>query len=289
MFVAWYAGDFPEPTVTTESASEFRGSVDRISCSRRASSLQRCSSSGRPSCLYWGSTCPSLSATCPLTFRSSMDFRLCGGCAGRLPRHHAHVVSGQHQGVHVLRVPGLCTTFHRSHHGAHAGAQTLPPERGGQRQRQQHQEHGEHQEPPQPPTHQDQRQRVGHDQPHRERHHHRRRSQVVPDQISRETSQHAHCPQRRHQRSRRKKRVAGRLGIDPARPNATVLEDPTAGRDGIWEHVLSIKGLGKESFERTTSSAMIASTSVASAWVSQSHRSNTRVPSASPRFVPSVS
>ncbi|KAH7463190.1 Gamma-aminobutyric acid type B receptor subunit 2 [Phytophthora ramorum] len=33
IFIAWYAADFPEPTITTKEASEFRGTVDRISCS----------------------------------------------------------------------------------------------------------------------------------------------------------------------------------------------------------------------------------------------------------------
>ncbi|KAG1686852.1 hypothetical protein DVH05_005905 [Phytophthora capsici] len=33
IFIAWFAADFPEPTVTTEEATEFRGTVDRISCS----------------------------------------------------------------------------------------------------------------------------------------------------------------------------------------------------------------------------------------------------------------
>lgn len=33
IFIAWYAADFPEPTITTEDATEFRGTVDRISCS----------------------------------------------------------------------------------------------------------------------------------------------------------------------------------------------------------------------------------------------------------------
>ncbi|KAL3663936.1 hypothetical protein V7S43_010825 [Phytophthora oleae] len=33
IFIAWYAADFPEPTVTTEEATDFRGTVDRISCS----------------------------------------------------------------------------------------------------------------------------------------------------------------------------------------------------------------------------------------------------------------
>ncbi|KAE9249942.1 hypothetical protein PF002_g5035 [Phytophthora fragariae] len=32
IFVGWYAADFPEPTVTTVEASEFRGTVDRMSC-----------------------------------------------------------------------------------------------------------------------------------------------------------------------------------------------------------------------------------------------------------------
>ncbi|KAJ8577357.1 hypothetical protein ON010_g1849 [Phytophthora cinnamomi] len=32
IFVGWYAADFPKPTITTEEASEFRGTVDRISC-----------------------------------------------------------------------------------------------------------------------------------------------------------------------------------------------------------------------------------------------------------------
>ncbi|EEY53110.1 uncharacterized protein PITG_06733 [Phytophthora infestans T30-4] len=33
IFVAWYTADFPEPTITTKDATEFRGTVDRISCS----------------------------------------------------------------------------------------------------------------------------------------------------------------------------------------------------------------------------------------------------------------
>jgi len=33
IFIAWYAADFPEPTIATEVATEFRGTVDRISCS----------------------------------------------------------------------------------------------------------------------------------------------------------------------------------------------------------------------------------------------------------------
>ncbi|KAE8970446.1 hypothetical protein PF001_g27112 [Phytophthora fragariae] len=33
IFVAWYGADFPEPTITTEEATEFRGTVDRTSCS----------------------------------------------------------------------------------------------------------------------------------------------------------------------------------------------------------------------------------------------------------------
>ncbi|KAK1934634.1 Gamma-aminobutyric acid type B receptor subunit 2 [Phytophthora citrophthora] len=33
IFIAWYAADFPEPTITTEDSTEFRGTVDRISCS----------------------------------------------------------------------------------------------------------------------------------------------------------------------------------------------------------------------------------------------------------------
>ncbi|KAF4315531.1 hypothetical protein BBO99_00009295 [Phytophthora kernoviae] len=33
IFVAWFAVDFPEPTVTSKEATEFRGTVDRISCS----------------------------------------------------------------------------------------------------------------------------------------------------------------------------------------------------------------------------------------------------------------
>ncbi|KAG6956536.1 hypothetical protein JG687_00010546, partial [Phytophthora cactorum] len=33
IFIGWYAADFPEPTITTEEASEFRGTVDKISCS----------------------------------------------------------------------------------------------------------------------------------------------------------------------------------------------------------------------------------------------------------------
>ncbi|KAF1779473.1 hypothetical protein GQ600_23808 [Phytophthora cactorum] len=33
IFVAWFAADFPEPTITTKAATEFRGTVDRISCS----------------------------------------------------------------------------------------------------------------------------------------------------------------------------------------------------------------------------------------------------------------
>ncbi|EGZ25382.1 G-protein coupled receptor [Phytophthora sojae] len=33
IFVAWFGADFPEPTATTEEATEFRGTVDRISCS----------------------------------------------------------------------------------------------------------------------------------------------------------------------------------------------------------------------------------------------------------------
>jgi gamma-aminobutyric acid type B receptor len=32
IFLVWYGADFPEPTVETEEATEFRGSVDRISC-----------------------------------------------------------------------------------------------------------------------------------------------------------------------------------------------------------------------------------------------------------------
>ncbi|GMF40847.1 unnamed protein product [Phytophthora fragariaefolia] len=32
IFVGWYAADFPEPTITTEEATEFRGTVDRLSC-----------------------------------------------------------------------------------------------------------------------------------------------------------------------------------------------------------------------------------------------------------------
>ncbi|KAE8889874.1 hypothetical protein PF010_g20410 [Phytophthora fragariae] len=33
IFMAWFAAAFPEPTITTEVATEFRGTVDRISCS----------------------------------------------------------------------------------------------------------------------------------------------------------------------------------------------------------------------------------------------------------------
>ncbi|KAF4035962.1 7 transmembrane sweet-taste receptor of 3 GCPR [Phytophthora infestans] len=33
IFIAWYGADFPAPTITTEEASEFRGTVDKISCS----------------------------------------------------------------------------------------------------------------------------------------------------------------------------------------------------------------------------------------------------------------
>ncbi|EEY62851.1 uncharacterized protein PITG_15283 [Phytophthora infestans T30-4] len=33
IFIAWYGADFPEPTITTEEASEVRGTVDKISCS----------------------------------------------------------------------------------------------------------------------------------------------------------------------------------------------------------------------------------------------------------------
>ncbi|ETP53649.1 hypothetical protein F442_01466 [Phytophthora nicotianae P10297] len=33
IFIGWYAADYPEPTITTEEASEFHGTVDKISCS----------------------------------------------------------------------------------------------------------------------------------------------------------------------------------------------------------------------------------------------------------------
>ncbi|KAH7463542.1 Gamma-aminobutyric acid type B receptor subunit 2 [Phytophthora ramorum] len=33
IFIAWFGADFPEPTITTKDATEFRGTVDRISCS----------------------------------------------------------------------------------------------------------------------------------------------------------------------------------------------------------------------------------------------------------------
>ncbi|KAL4174315.1 hypothetical protein KRP22_006253 [Phytophthora ramorum] len=33
IFIGWFAADFPAPTIATEEASEFRGTVDRISCS----------------------------------------------------------------------------------------------------------------------------------------------------------------------------------------------------------------------------------------------------------------
>ncbi|GMF14741.1 unnamed protein product [Phytophthora lilii] len=94
IFVAWYAADFPEPTIKTEDATEFRGTVDRISCSSSSfifTALLSHLLEGHPTHVGALPVLPHSQCVRGLS-GTSVDFRLRRGCAGGVPRYHAHVV-----------------------------------------------------------------------------------------------------------------------------------------------------------------------------------------------------